>query len=268
VQDRVVPRTEPLVMEAASQTTTANRSRWFHPTPARLLIVLLVVEAVLLPSERWFPKGYAVLTAIAVVGATMLLMLVWWLAALCFPWRFQFSLRSLLVLTVVVAIPFSWLAVEMKRAREQREVAKGILKFGVGFGYDYQLPRLSNAQAPPPAPDWLRSLLGNDFFANIAGVILVGRQVTDRDVEPLKELTQLQQLCLERTQVTDAGLEHLKSLTGLQSLCLIHMQVTDAGVEHLKGLSSLRLLVLEDTNVTDKGVKELQQALPNCKIQR
>ena len=31
-------------MTAAPSPTTANRVRWFHPTPARLLIVLLVVE--------------------------------------------------------------------------------------------------------------------------------------------------------------------------------------------------------------------------------
>ena len=38
--------------------------------------------------------------------------------------RFQFSLRSLLVLVVVVAVPCSWLAVEMKKAREQKEAVE------------------------------------------------------------------------------------------------------------------------------------------------
>ena len=33
---------------------------------------------------------------------------------LIFRWRFQFSIRSLLVLTVAVAVPCSWLAVEVK----------------------------------------------------------------------------------------------------------------------------------------------------------
>ena len=42
--------------------------RWFHPTPGRLLIVLLAVEAALLLSKPWFPKGWTVLMAVAAVG--------------------------------------------------------------------------------------------------------------------------------------------------------------------------------------------------------
>lgn len=102
-------------------TTTDSRPRWFHPTPSHLLTVLLAVEGLLFLSKPWFPKGWAVLTAIAAVGITMVLMFVWWLVAFCLRWQSQFSLRSLLVLTVAVAIPFSWLAAEMKAARKQRD---------------------------------------------------------------------------------------------------------------------------------------------------
>jgi len=42
--------------------------------------------------------------------------------------------------------------------------------------------------------------------------------------------------------------------------------ITDAGLVHLKGLTNLELLVLGDTQVTDEGVKNLQEALPNCRI--
>ena len=49
-------------------------------------------------------KGYAVLTGVAVVGVAMLLMGVWFAVALVFRRRFQFSIRSLLVLVVIVAI--------------------------------------------------------------------------------------------------------------------------------------------------------------------
>jgi len=36
---------------------------------------------------------------------------------------------------------------------------------------------------------------------------------------------------------------------------------------HLKGLTGLKNLNLIATKVTDAGVKQLQQALPNCKIE-
>ena len=87
-------------------TAPEPKCRWFVPTPGKLLAILLAVEGVLLLSERWFPKGWAVLTAFAAVGVFLILMLIWFGVALVFRWRFQFSLRSLLLLTVAVAIPF------------------------------------------------------------------------------------------------------------------------------------------------------------------
>jgi len=41
----------------------------------------------------WLPwhKGYAVLTAVAGVGVLLLAMLLWWVSALLFRWRFQFQ---------------------------------------------------------------------------------------------------------------------------------------------------------------------------------
>ena len=44
-----------------------------------------------------------------------------------FRWRFQFSIRSLLVLVVVVSVPCSWLAVEIKRARVQEAALERLL---------------------------------------------------------------------------------------------------------------------------------------------
>ena len=103
--------------------------RSFRPTPAWLIIGLLVVEGLLWLSERfgwfWFneKKGWTVLIAVASVGVVMLAMLGWFIVSMVFRWRLQFSIRSLLVLVVVVALPFSWLGVEMKQAREQKAVA-------------------------------------------------------------------------------------------------------------------------------------------------
>ncbi len=95
-------------------------SRWYRLTPDRLILVLLAVEGLLWLSERlgWpvWHKGYAVLTAVATVGVAFLAMLLWFAASLIFHWRFQFSLRSLLVLAVVIALPGSWMAAEIRQA--------------------------------------------------------------------------------------------------------------------------------------------------------
>ena len=96
---------ESATAKTADKPETAEpRVRWYCPTPDRLIVGLLILEGLLLLSQRvrWFPfnqhKGWTVLIAIAVVGLTMLLMFLWFLGALLFRWRFQYSIRSRLVL--------------------------------------------------------------------------------------------------------------------------------------------------------------------------
>src|SRR3954470_4701043 len=102
-----------------------RHSRRFYLRPAPILYAVLVAEVFLLVSDqfRWFVfnvhKGWAVLVCLATVAVVMLLLSLWFVAARVFHWRFQFGLRSLLVLIVVVAIACGWLASEMGRARRQ-----------------------------------------------------------------------------------------------------------------------------------------------------
>ena len=116
---------------ADSQPAAAEaKRRWYRVTPDRLVWLVLVVEGLLWLAERFgcFPKGYAVLLAVAGVAVAMLLMLLWFAASLVFRWRFQFSIGSLLVLAVVVAMASGWFAVEEKEARERTEAVAGIAK--------------------------------------------------------------------------------------------------------------------------------------------
>lgn len=281
-------------MEADSLSTAEKRQpklRWIHLTPGRLLVILLALESGLILSESWFYKGWAALTSVAIVGVFLLIMLLWFVASMFFRWRFQFSVRSLLMLTVVVAIPCSWLAVEMKRARARECASKAVYQCGGGV-YTVCKPTWKKPLFPT-LTDFLRlrEFLGADFFDHtdsislddtpatdatleIVGVLtdtssldLDKTQITDAGLEHLKRLTNLRSLSLSHTQITDAGLEHLKRLTQLQTLKLWDTKVTDAGLDHLKVLTKLQSLLLANTNVTDMGVNKLQKALPNCKIE-
>ncbi|MGD0898054.1 MAG: hypothetical protein ABR915_09490 [Thermoguttaceae bacterium] len=312
------------------------KPRWYHLTPDRLILALLALVCLLWLSERlgWLPwhKGWTVLAAVASVGVALLFFFLWLVAALVFRLRFQFSIRSLLVLTVAVAIPCSWLAMEIKKAKEQKATVEGM-----AVGYDWETDAygslLPNAQ--PPEPQLLRELLGNDFFDQVAAAsirddaqmervkglsrlcnVMGETQVTDAGLKHLEGLSQLRVLNLVNSKITDGGLQHLERLSqlkwlhlsgpaitavGLQhleGLCrleelgihdtkvtnewLRHLErlhqlrsvylnrtaITDAGLRHLERLPQLQELWLNGTNVTDEGVKELQQALPNCKIER
>ncbi len=251
------------------------KRRWFCPTPDRLVIGLLVVEFLLWLSNwlGWWHKGYAVLVSIVAVGVVLVVMLLLFVVALILRRRFQFGLRSLLVLAVVVAIPCSWMTLEMRKAREQWDTVQAIKKSAGGYGYDWffsdpsfrKLPGsiiLPNPQAPEPVR--LRSCLGDDFFSEVVDVSLS----TDALLSHIARLTQLHYLRLNGEEITDAGMIHLAGLTQLHFLWLDYTKITDAGLAHLSRLTQLQELSLRGTKVTDEGVKKLQAALPNCRIIR
>ncbi len=255
-----VPVTFSLDLEATppesilTDMTDASNPRWYRFTAERLILALLVVEGLLWLSERfqWFAfnqhKGWTVLIAVGAVGAAMLLMLLWFTVSLFLRWRFQFSIRSLLVLTVAVAVPCSWLTVEMKKARRQREVVGAVVGSSGCAYYDYETVlyegSIHKSGSPvigePSSPSWLRDLFGQDFFHNVTTVIVY----------------------------SDNELTSLKELPHLQKVYVVGSQITDGGVQNLEQCIRLQKLYLDGTKVTDTGVKKLQQALPNCKIIR
>ena len=137
--------------------------------------------------------------------------------------RFQYSLRTLLVFTMLVAAGMSWFSVKREQARKQREVVKSIQALGGQvLGYDYEFDEtgchLSNPRSLAPA--WLRRQLGDDFFSNLGCVVLDGPDVTDSALERLDGLGNPRILEFERTKITDDGLRRLATLTNLQELRL------------------------------------------------
>ena len=251
-------------------TTPSTTHRWFHLTPDRLVLPLLAVEVLLWLSERFgwlgWHKGYAVLTSVAVVGGAMFAMLVWFVVALVFRRRFQFSIRSLLVLVVVVAVPCSWLAVQREQARRERNSAESIEETGAIVEW-----------SDPSAPRWLRLLLGADFFGYVrcvdlrqhcwgTGLPLRSRIQIEQDhakaavaaLKHLEGLSRLQNLDLSDVPVSDAGLKHIEGLCRLQELRLERTQVTNAGLETLEGLQQLQKLDLGGTAITGDGLRPLR----------
>jgi hypothetical protein len=229
-----------------------------------LLLGLLAVEGFLRTAEvyGWFgfpeQKGWAVLIALASVGVATLLLPAWLAVSLIFRLRFQFSLRSLLVLTVAVALPCSWLAVEMKQAREQRDALEAVRQMGGAVGYVGFHPIPLRKGGEPATPVWLQTLLGRDFFTGVHSVSFRNTRVGDGDLEHLAGLPRLQTLDLSGTRISDAGLARLKRFTRLQSLRLDGTEVTGPGLEHLQALAQLFSLALADTPVTGVGLEHLK----------
>lgn len=124
-------------------------------------------------------------------------------------------------------------------------------------------------------------------------VSLNGLKVRDEQIEPLKSLTQLEELHVEDSYLTDKGLtylqelknlqildvhkslyisdqglESLKSLPNLQKLELSYTRIGDAGVDALLAMKQLKTLHLTGTRVTSTGLKKLKEGLPKCEIMK
>ena len=235
--------------------TAPTVTRRFRPTAAWLIYGLLVVEGLLWLSERykwfWFNehKGWTVLIGVAVVAVAMLAMLGWFIVALVFRWRFQFSIRSMLVLVVAVALLFSWITVEVQQAKRYRDAVTAIRQAEGFVYYDFQVDQ-AGVLIPPtniPGPAWLRTLLGDDFFGSVVKVDVTCHG-TDAILEKVEEFPQIRELYL--------------------GSYLSDRKITDAGLEHVGRMTRLQTLGIGGTRVTDRGVRKLQKALPNCDIER
>jgi hypothetical protein len=190
---------------------------------------------------------------------------------------FQFSLRTLLILTAIVAIASAWLGKRIEQKRKERDAVAAIIESGGYVRYDYQyMNGRVDLNAEPAAAGWLRKLCGDNFFsevvwvrANGTGVVfpdvltelrvleLNKTNVGDAELVNLKRMTQLEELVLSETAVTDAGLACLEGLTRLRYLDVSATQVSDEGLAHLKDLTQLQNLSLRATRVTDTGLGRL-----------
>jgi Leucine-rich repeat (LRR) protein len=164
---------------------------------------------------------------------------------------FQFRLRTLLLLTTASAIATWQWTRYVEPYRTQRRAAAALEELGAIVTVE-----------PADGPGWLRMLVGEDNFVSVSSV--VEGEVSDRDLDRLKNVIHLRKLAPPDTQITDAGLEHLKNLTNLKRLFLDDTQITDAGLEHIKNLKKLEMLALTDTQITDAGLEHLKN-LSNLK---
>ncbi|MGO9114237.1 MAG: hypothetical protein ACLP9L_33905 [Thermoguttaceae bacterium] len=250
----------------------------FRPTPGRCLATLLVVEGLFWLSERFgwlsWQKGYALLTAVALVAAALAGMILWFPVALIFRSRFQFSIRSLLVVAVAVAIPCSWLVAEIRRATMQRQAVARIVAMGgsVQYNYDYDYAQEhkfdDNGDFSPPEPPGsprLRELRGDDLFNGLASCVVasidlqryavgekgpfVKADVSDDDMHCLLTFPMLRCLSIEFQPITDAGIKHLGALKDLQDVDLYGTQTSDECVQTLVEVPSLERVNVGRTRI-------------------
>lgn len=196
----------------------------------------------------------------------------------------RFSLRTMVLAVTLFCI---WLGVTANRANRQRRAVETIKSHGGYVRYDYEADEhggIAAHAAPPPGPDWLRNLIGLDYFATVVMVgvdsqngsvddsvaaltdlpdlrslTLRGAGVTDSIMARVGSLTKLHVLQVQKSAITEAGWKPLEQLNHLWLLELSDLHVTDSALEHLEGYTRLKFLWLDGSKrLTDAGLQHLQ----------
>jgi hypothetical protein len=80
---------------------------------------------------------------------------------------------------------------------------------------------------------------------------------TDRALEVIGELSDLEDLCVREGEFTERGIARLRPLNKLTSLTLEYCAFPDYAVRHLDSLSGLQILKLKQYPMTDRGMASL-----------
>src|ERR1700674_3567123 len=109
---------------------------------------------------------------------------------------FQFSLRTLMLLMVVISVGLGFMGRKLQRVREQRQTVAAIQKLGGVVAYTYPASLFGGGSSDaPPGPAWLTKMLGDDFWGIVDDISIPNDGgLTDDDLEHLEGLHQLESL--------------------------------------------------------------------------
>jgi hypothetical protein len=278
--------------------------------PHGVVATLLGVEILLFCSWwfQWFSfnahKGWTVIIAVAAMLLTLVFLGLWFLLGLAFPRRirFQYNLRTLLLLFVAVAIPCSWLGDAMRRADRQHAALLACISgpspiggcFGDNFfydwpgcsrkqgvAYDYECGEIISRDYPgdhyfnryfvwnPPNPP-VKSLPCQDWLYKIFGVDFFADVVgiwkmNDSNASSLQYLPHLRYLGIH---VSDAAnINYLKYLPSLECLYIYdstYGTITDVDFKPLQYLTNVKLLRIDARNITSRCLEYIKHLPLEC----
>ena len=237
-----------------------RKRRWFHPTPGWLVFASLATSVFLLLSHRyqWFAfsqyRWAIILFLVTNVGVTLVVLLLWFITAMLIRRRFQFTIRSLLLLAVAIALPCGWAASRMREAKLQRQGVALVERLGgdVHLGADHM----------PDLWEKMHWLLPDAVFGEAEFVEFKSHkgELSSADLsEIVRLLPHIQILFLKSCGIADGEVETLTGLKELQWLSLSNNNITDAGLRPLLSLDRLRALDLDSTSITDNGLELLEK---------
>lgn len=191
------------------------------------------------------------------------------------PRRFQFSLRSALIVLTVACL---WIGRQADKAHRQRAAVKEIEAMGGVVQYAWQPDlsdwptesrwshvRLEPTTGRPNVPAWLRAALGDDYFQEVKAVALCPMAITYKRKPRTVEYDGRLVSPLGDAEVRRL-IPHLQSLGGLRKICLQDIQDLSASRAGGGGGAGPAWLRNQPHRISDAAEASLRAALPRCEI--
>jgi hypothetical protein len=149
----------------------------------------------------------------------------------------RFSLRGLVVLTILIAIPLAWKVNQVsseRRSEAQLRQAGAVIE-----------------RSTPWGPAWLAALVGQDYLSHVESVQMAP---TTADMFPIDEF---EPSSLPAT--TDEHLAAIASLPHVRAVTLRGGQITSEGLRQLAGLPRLTQFELDEGELDEQGWKAIAE---------
>jgi len=100
---------------------------------------------------------------------------------------------------------------------------------------------------------------------NVRRLVLESTNVTDRSLETLSQMKDLQELDVSNCKVTDTGIAMLRGNKSIKTLWLTNCDISDASIDVLLTISQLESIHLKGTKISPDGWERLLNARPRLK---
>lgn len=246
----------------------------------RKALTLVLLAAAASPALAVFGLSWET-GQLAVAGLTLVVGAVF----LCFAWaaagaivarRFHFSLRTLLILTTLLAVLLAtagrWM-LKLRRDVAERSTAiatltemGAVLYFECDFGGAPGWTELANGMI---VPNWIRSPFVDSYISRLRQINLNGRPLSQRDIQrlstALENVPVIQaglDIQLDGTGIGDRDLALIAKVRNVRSLQLRNNQLTDACLEDLAQMQRLEWVLLTGNPVSVSAVGEMLKNKP------
>jgi hypothetical protein len=201
-------------------------------------------------------------------------------------WRFQYSLRSLLLFMLVAGCFSGWVGIKLRAAANKQEIVSNVQRWGgeVYYANQFDDSACFSPEQKTDHPKWFESVFGNsleDVYAidlyrlcsrvmvttdDNSFVLVPHFNISNANFSLLSNFPNLRRLDFGLTGISDTAFGTIPNLEKLEVLNLYGTHVSDQGLEHVKSWTHLKKLYVANTDITAEGVKRLWEALPHCEI--